>query len=134
MTHSPAIPYDVVIVGGGQSALAVAYFLRRTRLSFVILDAEQAPGGAWRHGWNSLRLFSPATWSSIPGWMMPPTRVGSPYRNHVTTTPTKYGQRIHFPIFRPSPSPSLTRTKPGLRVKAPTSHGTPRLWTEKGWG
>lgn len=64
MTHSASTPLDAVIIGGGQSALAVAYFLRRTQLSFVILDAEEAPGGAWRHGWNSLRLFSPATWSS----------------------------------------------------------------------
>ena len=35
---------DVVILGGGQSALATAYFLRRTGLSFVILDGEIAPG------------------------------------------------------------------------------------------
>ena len=37
---------DVVIIGSGQAALATAYFLRRTGLSFVLLDAEQAPGGA----------------------------------------------------------------------------------------
>lgn len=49
---------DVVIVGGGQAALATAYFLRRASLSVVLLDAEQSPGGAWLHGWDSLRLFS----------------------------------------------------------------------------
>ena len=49
---------DVAIIGGGQSALAVAYFLRRTGRSFVIIDAEAGPGGAWRHGWDSLRLFT----------------------------------------------------------------------------
>jgi len=37
---------DVVIVGGGQSALAVAYYLRRTALSHVALDAGTLPGGA----------------------------------------------------------------------------------------
>jgi len=67
MTHSARDKLDVVHYWRGQSALAVAYFLRRTQLSFVILDAEEEPGGAWRHGWNSLRLFSPSTWSSIPG-------------------------------------------------------------------
>ena len=51
--------FDVVIVGGGQAALATGYYLRRTGLSFVILDAEIGPGGAWRHTWESLRLFSP---------------------------------------------------------------------------
>jgi putative flavoprotein involved in K+ transport len=59
--------YDVIIIGGGQSALAVAYYLRRTELRYLILDAEDAPGGAWRHAWNSLTLFSPALWSSLPG-------------------------------------------------------------------
>lgn len=41
----PSIPteVDVAIIGGGQSALAVAYFLRRTRRSFVIIDAVTAP-------------------------------------------------------------------------------------------
>ena len=53
---------DVVIIGGGQAALSVAYYLRRTDYSFVILDAETSPGGAWQHGWDSLRLFSPSTW------------------------------------------------------------------------
>ena len=41
---------DVVIIGGGQSALTVAYFLKRSGLAYVLLDAESAPGGAWRHG------------------------------------------------------------------------------------
>lgn len=52
---------DVAIIGGGQSALAVAYFLRRTGRSFVIIDVDASPGGARRHGWDSLRLFSPST-------------------------------------------------------------------------
>lgn len=78
MTAHAERVWDVVIIGGGQAALATAYFLRRTGLSFIMLDAENAPGGAWRHCWSSLRLFSPATWSSIPGWMMPPVQDGYP--------------------------------------------------------
>ncbi|MGT2490325.1 NAD(P)-binding domain-containing protein [Cupriavidus basilensis] len=35
---------DVLVIGGGQSGLAVGYFLRRTTLSFVILDSEPSPG------------------------------------------------------------------------------------------
>ena len=31
-------PVDVLIIGGGQAALATAYFLRRTQLSFLLLD------------------------------------------------------------------------------------------------
>lgn len=61
---------DVVVVGGGQAGLAVGYYLRRTGLSFVVLDAQREPGGAWLHAWKSLRLFSPPAFSSLPGWMM----------------------------------------------------------------
>ena len=45
---------DVAIIGGGQAGLSVAYFLRRTSHSFLVLDAEEEPGGAWRHAWRSL--------------------------------------------------------------------------------
>lgn len=122
MAHPLSSQLDIVIIGGGQSALAVAYFLRRTQLSFVILDAEEAPGGAWRHGWNSLRLFSPATWSSIPGWMMPPTQDGYPTRNHVIGYLNQYEQRYQFPVERPVQVSRVERTASGLRVHADDRH------------
>lgn len=62
---------DVVIIGGGQAALATAYFLKRKKIPFIILDDQSQAGGAWSHAWESLRLFSPNTWSSLSGWMMP---------------------------------------------------------------
>jgi len=62
--------FDVVVIGGGQSGLATGYYLRRSGLSYVILDNNEAPGGAWQHAWRSLRLFSPAQWSSLPGMLM----------------------------------------------------------------
>ncbi|WP_158046780.1 ArsO family NAD(P)H-dependent flavin-containing monooxygenase [Skermanella pratensis] len=92
---------DVVVIGGGQSGLAVGYFLRRTGLSFVILDGEDGAGGAWRHGWESLRLFSPAQWSSLPGWPMPPAEEEYPRRGHVIEYLTRYEARYGFPIVRP---------------------------------
>ncbi len=91
---------DVVIVGGGQAALATAYFLRRTGLSFVLLDAEEGPGAAWRHGWDSLTLFSPAQWSSLPGWPMPRSE-GYPSRDHVIDYLTRYEVRYGLPVLRP---------------------------------
>ena len=50
--------------------LAAGYFLRRNGPAFAILDDQLGPGGAWSHGWDSLNLFSPAQWSSLPGWPM----------------------------------------------------------------
>lgn len=114
--------WDVVIIGAGQAALATAYFLRRTKLSFIMLDAEKAPGGAWQHGWNSLRLFSPATWSSIPGWMMAPVEDGYPSRDHVINYLTQYEARYQLPIERPVRVTSVERVAGGLRVHSEHGH------------
>ena len=67
LTHA----YDVIVVGGGQAGLAVGYYLRRSGLNWTILDAAPTPGGSWQFMWDSLTLFSPATWSSLPGWLLP---------------------------------------------------------------
>ncbi|MBF6615947.1 MAG: NAD(P)/FAD-dependent oxidoreductase [Candidimonas sp.] len=113
------IPYrrnqDVVIVGGGQSALSVAYFLRRTSLSVVILDSGHEPGGAWLHGWDSLRLFSPGQWSSLPGWGMPPVE-GYPTRDDIVSYLAQYENRYGFSIERPVSVAKLTRSDDGFVV------------------
>ncbi len=108
---------DVAILGGGQSALATAYFLRRTQLSFVLLDAEDGPGAAWRHGWDSLTLFSPAQWSSLPGWPMPPT-AGYPSRGQVIDYLTRYEARYEMPVERPVHIKTVDRNPSGFTVKA----------------
>ena len=93
---------DVVVVGGGQAGLAAGYFLRRSGLSFAILDGGEAAGGAWRHGWDSLTLFSPAQWSSLPGWPMPAVAGGGyPARDAVIAYLAAYETRYGLPVRRP---------------------------------
>ncbi|MFW7342286.1 ArsO family NAD(P)H-dependent flavin-containing monooxygenase [Pollutimonas sp. H1-120] len=106
---------DVLIVGGGQSALAGAYFLRRTSLSVVLLDSGHAPGGAWVHGWNSLHLFSPAQWSSLPGWGMPVVD-GYPTRDDVVRYLAQYEKRYEFSIERPVSVTEVLRENGGFIV------------------
>jgi hypothetical protein len=59
---------DIIVIGTGQAGRVVGYYLRRTPYRWLILDAEPGAGGAWRHTWDTLHLFSPAQWSSLPGW------------------------------------------------------------------
>lgn len=113
---------DVVLVGGGQSALATAYFLRRAGISFEILDDQPAPGGAWQHGWDSLHLFSPAQWSSLPGWLMPPSPEPYPSREHVVRYLAEYERRYQLTIHRPVKVKSVSRLAHGLEVS--TDRGT----------
>jgi putative flavoprotein involved in K+ transport len=99
---------DVTVVGAGQSGLATAFYLRRAGLEpqrdFVLVDAADRPGGSWPRMWDSLRLFSPATYSSLPGWMMPPwddAKRGFPPRQHVVDYLTAYEQRYGLEPLRP---------------------------------
>jgi putative flavoprotein involved in K+ transport len=98
MTHA----IQVVVIGGGQAGLAAGYHLRRLGLDFVILDAQATPGGAWQHTWDSLHLFSPAAYSSLPGRPMP-VQNGHIYpdASHVVDYLTTYEQRYELPIQRP---------------------------------
>lgn len=98
MTHT----VDVVVIGGGQAGLAAGYHLRRQGLDFVILDAQSTPGGAWQHAWDSLHLFSPAAFSSLPGRPMP-VQIGQTYPDaaHVVAYLAEYEQRYGLPVVRP---------------------------------
>ncbi len=100
-TEPPARDVDVLVIGGGQAGLAVGYYLRRTGLSYRILDAESAPGGAWQHTWDSLTLFSPAQWSSLPGLFMPGGSRHYPDRAAVLAYLAAYEERYQLPITRP---------------------------------
>ncbi len=118
MTDGSPHTYDVIVIGAGQAGLATGYFLRRTGLRFAILDSEPAAGGAWRHGWDSLRLFSPAEWSSLPGWPMPPSRHdGYPTRDEVVAYLDAYQARYDLPVMRPTEVDMVHAEDDGLVVE-----------------
>jgi cation diffusion facilitator CzcD-associated flavoprotein CzcO len=107
---------DVVVIGGGQAGLAAGYYLRRAGHRFVILDDQSAPGGAWPHTWASLTLFSPAQFSSLPGWPMPNWPNGFPPGSHVVGYLRAYEQRYQLPVHRPVRVHSVTRDGSHLLV------------------
>lgn len=109
---------DVVVIGGGQAGLAAGYHLRRLGLDFVIFDAQAEPGGAWQHTWDSLHLFSPAAYSSLPGRLMPP-QPGETYPDaaHVVAYLTDYEQRYELPVHRPVRAVGVHRDGELLRVE-----------------
>ncbi|MFE7112660.1 ArsO family NAD(P)H-dependent flavin-containing monooxygenase [Streptomyces sp. NPDC057575] len=109
---------DVVVIGGGQAGLAAGYHLRRKKLDFVILDAQEEPGGAWQHTWDSLHLFSPAAFSSLPGRLMP-AQPGQEYPDagHVVQYLTDYENRYGLPVHRPIRVRAVRRDADRLRVE-----------------
>ncbi|HUG31602.1 MAG TPA: NAD(P)-binding domain-containing protein [Acidimicrobiia bacterium] len=63
--------FDTLVIGGGQTGLAVGHYLSKTGRTFLILDASARVGDAWRHRWDSLVLFTPAGFSGLPGMDFP---------------------------------------------------------------
>jgi putative flavoprotein involved in K+ transport len=113
---------DVIVIGGGQSGLACGYFLKRSGLSFLILDRESKPGGAWLHGWESLTLFSPAESSTLPGWPMPKSKDLFPSRMEVIDYLTQYELRYELPVTRNVNVLGITLEEPYFKVETETGN------------
>ena len=62
---------DTLVIGGGQAGLSVGYHLAQRGIPFLIVDAHDRVGDAWRSRWDSLRLFTPARYDGLPGMRFP---------------------------------------------------------------
>ncbi len=70
-THTGTEHHDTVVIGGGQTGLTIGDELAKRGKEFVILDAGERVGDAWRKRWDSLRLFTPARYVGLPGMKFP---------------------------------------------------------------
>jgi putative flavoprotein involved in K+ transport len=89
---------ETVIIGGGQAGLSTGYHLARRGLSFVILDANERIGDAWRKRWDSLRVFTPARYSGLPGWPFPGPAWSFPTKEEVADYLEAYATRFDLPV------------------------------------
>lgn len=98
MTGIAPMEIDAVVVGGGQAGLAAGYWLQRYGRSLVILDRETEVGTAWRHRWDSLRLFTPAGFSHLPGLRFPGPAGAAPTKDEMADYLTAYARHFALPV------------------------------------
>ena len=89
---------ETLIIGGGQAGLSTGYHLARRRLPFVILDANERIGDAWRKRWDSLRLFTPARYNGLPGWPFPAPAWSFPTKDGMAGYLEAYAARFDLPV------------------------------------
>jgi putative flavoprotein involved in K+ transport len=98
LDHDGIVRADTVIVGGGQAGLAMGYHLSRRDLPFVILDARDRIGDAWRTRWDSLRLFTPAWLDALPGMPFPAPPDAFPTKDEMADYLEGYARRFDLPV------------------------------------
>jgi putative flavoprotein involved in K+ transport len=90
--------FESIVIGAGQAGLASAYYLQKRNLSFIVLEASEQTAGSWPHYYDSLTLFSPARYSSLPGMQFPGDPDRYPKRDEVVSYLTEYAKHFQFPI------------------------------------
>jgi cation diffusion facilitator CzcD-associated flavoprotein CzcO len=111
MEPAPA-DVDVVVIGAGQAGLSAAYHLQRRGFvphrraaageqTFVVLDAEERPGGAWQHRWPSLRMATVNGIHELPGFPVPPADPRAASRDILPSYFAQYEQRFALDVLRP---------------------------------
>lgn len=85
---------DVVVIGGGQAGLATAQTAVARGWRPVVLDASDRAGGSWPRYNDSLTLFSPARFSSLPGMPFPGDPARYPVRDEVVAYLDAYARRL----------------------------------------
>ena len=90
--------FDTVVVGGGQAGLSMGYHLAATHQRFLIVDAHDRVGDAWRTRWDSLRLFTPARYDGLEGWRFPAHYLSFPSKDEMADYLEAYAERFELPV------------------------------------
>lgn len=90
--------FDIAVVGAGQAGLAIGYFLAQQGRRFVILEAEESIGAAWRTRWNSLALFTSRRYSGLPGLPLRGDPEGYATRDEVLAYLKQYAEAFELPV------------------------------------
>ena len=90
--------FETVIIGGGQAGLSIGYHLKKQGCPFVILDADERIGDAWRKRWDSLRLFTPARYDGLAGLRFPAPAVSFPTKDEMADYLESYAAQFDLPV------------------------------------
>lgn len=107
---------QTLVIGGGQAGLATGWHLAQRQINFLILEAADRSGGAWRSYYDSLELFSPAGYSALPGMPFPGPQGRYPRRDEVVDYLDDYARTFQLPIRTGEKVVNVTRSEDGFEA------------------
>lgn len=126
MAEKPENEMDVVVVGAGQAGLATSYHLNQQGLDHLILDENERVGAAWRNRWESLRLFTPGRYDSLPGMPYPGPAGLLPGKDDIADYFEAYAERFELPVRNGVKVDRIAAEGDGYVVEA----GAERIWAD----
>ena len=118
--------YDSVVIGAGQGGLSASYHLKRRGVHHTVLDADDAPGGAWQHRWDSLTMRDVHGVAALPDSEPPGEETGR--ANVVVPAYFAEYERTHdLPVTRPVHVHRVANSPGGLLAV----HAGERTWTTR---
>lgn len=109
--------YDTIVVGAGQAGLAVGYHLARKDADFLILDGAARLGESWRQRWDSLRVFTSAAFTALPGLPFPARLSHLPDKDELADYLERYAQHFDLPVRLSTRVRTLTRVAGWYRIE-----------------
>ncbi len=91
---------ESIVIGAGQAGLSTSFHLRRLGIDHLVLDGNDAPGGAWQHRWDALTMDDVHGVAELPG-AAAPARDGRRANLAVPATFAAYERDNDLPVIRP---------------------------------
>jgi putative flavoprotein involved in K+ transport len=90
---------DTVVVGAGQSGLAMSRLLGQAGRDHIVLERRSTLGGGWQDRWDNFRLVTPNWTASLPGFPYDgPDPDAFMSRDEIVARVAQYAKQVHAPV------------------------------------
>ena len=109
--------YETIVIGAGQAGLAMGYYLKQNNRRFLIIDKGQVLGEVWKNRYDSLKLFTPRMYSSLPGLILDGKQQGFPSKDEIANYIKHYTETFALPVELNTEVQYVTKSEEGFCVE-----------------